>query len=182
MSLAQRITKAPSAGGLNVTSEAAIPDINNLLIAKMLGEVGAYDNKGDEIKNALNPFKNLQWEETKYLRAARNLLQQNAILSLRLGGSGLEQSIRLAGQLKGRAEQLFLNDQIDLSAHALVKESMNENYQLGGLASAAVITEAAMLDKDSAERVRTFYSKYSGTDVADTARVAAFTTKLSETG
>ena len=130
-SLAARIgTEEQVPGSMNITTNSAIPDINNLLVAKMLSDIA----KPTAAEDRDNPFKSLGYEETKYLRAARKLLKTNAVLALRLGGHGLEQSIRLAALLKQRAEAQFMARLLDGTANELVIESMYENKDLSQLA------------------------------------------------
>lgn len=133
MSLNDKITPERSAGGMDVTTNSAVPDLNNLLVAKMLSEMETAQEANGRGWEDEKPFKNIQQEETKYLREARKLLKKDALLHMKYGGHGLQSVVALAGHLKQRSEQQFTNDLIKNSCTNLIYNSLSENEQLAGI-------------------------------------------------
>ena len=116
MSLASQVQTEKASGGFNITTANAVPDLNHLLIAKMLAEIKPTDNA----------FGRLAWEETKYLRESRKLLKTDAMLHMKFGGSGLDACMKLSNVLKQRAEARYMESLLDKSAGFLVNESIFE--------------------------------------------------------
>ena len=62
--LEDKISPERSMGGMDVTTNSAVPDLNNLLVAKMLAEMETTGNMEDGKWDNKRPFKNIQAEET----------------------------------------------------------------------------------------------------------------------
>lgn len=133
-----KVAHTKSERGLGLTTNAAVPDVNNFLVTRMLKEALSTDSASNDI-SAISKAKaqayskgwdGIATEEAKYISEARLLLQKNPVLRLRFGGQGLEASIKLSKMLKNRAEDKAFHLMIDQSAVDLARQSIAENAGL----------------------------------------------------
>ena len=132
-----KVAHTKSERGLGLTTNAAVPDVNNFLVTRMLKEALQADSvmQDDNMTKQRAAVYAKGWsgiatEEAKYISEARLLLQKNPVLRLRFGGQGLESSIKLGKMLKNRAEDKAFHLMIDQSAVGLARQSIAENTGL----------------------------------------------------
>jgi len=143
MSLASKISGDQSSGGLNVTSNNPVPDVNNILVAKLLAEIEGNAKIGTKV------FEDLAAEEIKWLGEARKMLSTNIVLYHKFGGKGLEQCSKVAAILKKRAEDKFLSNIFDPHCDKILESEIGGHVGL----KAAHVTKKGLVYPDRTDKV-----------------------------
>lgn len=116
-----------SAIGLDVLGGSAVPDLNSILAFKVLSE-GTEDPQK-------KLYARLLKEEKKYIEHSLELLSNDGLLRLKLGGFNMKTAMALAQILRKKAEEINFESHIDKTVQTIIQDEYKKD---GGNLSAGI--------------------------------------------